>query len=120
MEKTIILLDPDTATLHLTRYNLEGLEYFKIHTFIDPVQALRYIYLYGQPHLVITEYTLPAMTGIEFMNRVRTLHPRANAVIFTGNSFEITKPCEFPIVAKSKDAYRILIPLVLKKLFDKE
>ncbi len=112
MEYSILLLDDDEEILELTKCNLETVPEYKIHPFGDPVQALRRVYLFGVPDLIVTDLDLPEMSGIEFIARVSRDYPAVKAVIFTGRPEALPRDCKYPVILKEPDAYEHLVRMV--------
>ena len=112
MNHSILLLDDNESLLELTKYTLQETGHLKILPFSDPVQALRRIHLFGLPDLIITDFDLPGMTGIDFLDEVSRIHPSVAAVIFTGRPEALPRNCRYPVVNKEPEAFTYLIALV--------
>ena len=53
-------------------------------TFNDPQAALEEFTRDGEYDLVVSDYKMPGMNGIELLKSVREIEPRTNVIIFTG------------------------------------
>ena len=42
------------------------------------------------PGLIVTDFSMPAMNGIEFLNRARTIGSTAGAIMITGHQIELS------------------------------
>ena len=88
MEKTdseykIIIVDDEqivTSTLK-TLLSLEG--DYNPAVFNSPLEALEYIKK-SEIDLVISDFLMPAMNGIEFLSEVKKMHPGATLILLTG------------------------------------
>ena len=65
--------------------------------------------------LILVDYSMPGMNGVEFLERARTIAPKAVAVMVTGYP-----ELEEVIDARSRGLMREILakPLVSKELFD--
>ena len=59
-----------------------------VHTFTHPEQALDQI-IALRPGVVVTDYYMPTMTGIEFIRTLHGLSPQTPCIIITGHPFSI-------------------------------
>ena len=83
--KAIILVDDEKSYTDLIRYMLvENLD-CPVHGFTKPLEALD-----GLPSLnagvIVTDYFMPEMNGIEFIQRASALAPTATFVLISGNN----------------------------------
>lgn len=56
---------------------------FKVRTFSDPKDALR-VLKKNPPDLVVTDFSMPGMTGIELLKSSKEIHPDTDFIIMTG------------------------------------
>lgn len=56
---------------------------YEVYTFSNPKEALEAIPKYN-PFMILSDYKMPEMTGIEFCNEVRKVHMKLPFVIVTG------------------------------------
>jgi CheY-like chemotaxis protein len=59
-----------------------------IHAFTRPEDALA-VLPQLQPAMVITDYSMPTMTGIEFLQRAHAIMPDLVAIMITGHQIEL-------------------------------
>ena len=79
----ILCVDDEENILHLFRRTL-GRRY-KLHTAIDGEQALKAIREHGPFGVVISDYNMPGLTGVELFKLVRQVSPDSVQVMLTGN-----------------------------------
>ncbi len=85
MERVVLLVDDQRDILKLLRVTLESLKNTDLKIFEAPSgeEAL----LESSRHkidLLITDYLLPGMTGVELMHKIRARHPEAKIILITG------------------------------------
>jgi CheY-like chemotaxis protein len=78
----ILLLDDNSLGLSARRSVLEELGH-KVHTSGTPHEALE---LCGKQRfdIVVTDYKMPKMNGVEFITRLRKQHPTMGVVLISG------------------------------------
>lgn len=78
---SILIVDDEPDVL----FSLTGLlrRDFQVYTAVNGEQALE-VMAEHPVHVIMTDQRMPEMTGIELMGRVRSEHPEAIRIIFTG------------------------------------
>ena len=64
-----------------TLLKVEG--FLDVHFFNNPKEALQFIKL-NTPDLVISDFLMPEMNGLEFLSEVRELYPEVSRILLTG------------------------------------
>jgi CheY-like chemotaxis protein len=85
----VLCVDDDTAFLDLTRAWLSRTEGFVVETETDPQTALSR--LRDEPtrtDAVVSDYQMPGMDGLGFLELVRDSHPDLPFILFTGEGSE--------------------------------
>jgi PAS domain S-box-containing protein len=89
--ETILLVDDEDPTLLVEQAILERLGY-RVASFSDPNAALaEFRENTARFDLVVTDMTMPEMTGVDFFKAVRALRPEIPVVLCTGYSEIITE-----------------------------
>ncbi len=81
--EVIVLVDDEDMVLTSLNAYLSLETDYEVRTFLSARAALDYLER-GRVDLVISDYLMPEMDGIQFLSRVRDLHPEAPRVILTG------------------------------------
>ena len=81
--QTIAIVDDEEMVLTSLRSFLALETDYNIFTFESPVEALEHIRT-DSVSLVISDYLMPNMNGIEFLSKVRELKPQIPRIILTG------------------------------------
>ena len=67
-------------------FRIEG---FKVQVFSDPVEALKaFSETSRKPDVLLTDYVMKPLNGMELMQKCRALHPSLLTVLFSGNVSE--------------------------------
>lgn len=85
MPKNILLVDDQREILRLLRATLDSLKNKDIKIFEAPSGEEALLESSRQEiNLLITDYKLPGMSGVELMHKVRVRHPDAKVILITG------------------------------------
>ncbi len=85
MDRNVLIVDDQRDILRLLRSTLETLKNAEVKIFESPsgeealLQSTRH-----QVDLLITDYKLPGMSGIELIHKVRVRHPEAKVILISG------------------------------------
>ncbi len=108
---TILLVDDEEATLKMMRLMITQLG-FKITALNSPEQALTLFMEHPEQFdLVITDQTMPIMTGVELAEKIHKIKPKLPIILMTGydknandllslNQFGIRKILKKPLKMK--------------------
>jgi CheY-like chemotaxis protein len=100
--------DPDIADVVATRLRSAGFENITIYA--DPHVALRAIRGNTRPAIVITDFNMPNLTGVELLAEIDQHHPEIDGVIITGNPSDAhARPHRHRVFAKATNFYPELI-----------
>ena len=80
---TVVIVDDEEMVLASLRSFLNLETDYNVVTFLTPVEALDFI-KNNEINIVISDYLMPDMNGIEFLLKVRELHPQVPRIILTG------------------------------------
>jgi CheY-like chemotaxis protein len=99
--ETILLVDDDPLVLDVEREMLESVGYV-VRAFGDPAKALDFL---AEPSadvtLMVTDLTMPGMTGIDLAERARKLRPTLRIVCCTGFGDDRSEQRGFRVGIKS-------------------
>lgn len=86
--KILIVDDEEGIVDYLSE--LLGNEGYQVDAFTDPQQALEYFNTSAERHaLVLTDYTMPVMNGIEFSDEIKKINQDVPIILCTGYSDNI-------------------------------
>ncbi len=81
----ILLVDDDEKILNAMRREITQSQAYEVITFNDPLQALKWCER-RTFSLVISDYQMPQMNGVEFLRQVRKIRPDAARIIVSGHA----------------------------------
>ena len=84
MTLKVLFVDDDVLILSAVKRSL-GREGFTIHTTTEPLDAAKLIAEH-QIDVIVSDYMMPQMTGVELLSLVRRLHPKVTRIMMTGQA----------------------------------
>ena len=82
---TIFVVDDEPMLLEMAVMILEPL-HFRVRTFHDPQTALaEFSVADPRPELIVTDYAMHAMTGIDLIRECRRIHPKQKVILVSGS-----------------------------------
>ena len=102
MAKKIMIVEDEPMVLSLIEAVLGSEGYDNVCCFNNPVDALSAIEQGERPALIVSDYNMPKMNGVVFLNTVRTLFPDMQALIVTGDPGALSRDdmISFPVLEK--------------------
>ncbi len=82
---SIVLVDDEDMVLTSVKALLQLETDHEVHTFTDPEEAARYLEN-GCVEIVVADYLMPRMNGIQLLARAKQLQPEASRVLLTGHA----------------------------------
>jgi CheY-like chemotaxis protein len=82
---TIFVVDDEPMLLEMAAMILEPL-HFRVRTFRDAQTALaEYSAADPRPELIVTDYAMHSMTGIDLIRECRRIHPKQKIILVSGS-----------------------------------
>lgn len=98
---TIMLVEDYPVFLEMTEFALRTAGYSSIETYNNACSALERIHKAGPPDLIITDYDMPYMNGLEFAGMVSERYSHVKIIIITGNpEFVRSRYCRYTVIGK--------------------
>ena len=85
VDRLLYVVDDEKLIAEVVReiFEIEG---FKVQAFSDPVAAWNaFSESSRKPDILVTDYVMKPLTGMELMQKCRALHPGLLTVLFSGN-----------------------------------
>ena len=107
----IVLVDDNPMTVKLATYIFQEAGW-KVHGFTSPEVALEALRSF-EPDMIVTDFYMPQMNGIEFLLCVETLHPTTPKLVMTAHDDEefvqvVLRRASVPSVNKNKGLTEVL------------
>ncbi len=83
MSKMIVAVDDEkmVTSAFKTLFKVEG--YTDVHLFNNPKDAVEFL-KENTPDLIISDFIMPEMNGLEFLREAKKLHPEVSMILLTG------------------------------------
>lgn len=108
--KRIIIVDDMVAITIMLRAFLED-EGYSVATHEDPTEALHDILTNGAD-LVVADYNMPGMNGIELLQNAQKSSRPIHAFIITANPWDIKEKNEYPVLEKGTNLHEKVVAAV--------
>ncbi|MCX7874608.1 MAG: response regulator [Melioribacteraceae bacterium] len=110
----IMLVDDEENVLNAYRRNIRG--QFVMKMFSDPYEALNSLKIDNEYSVVVADYNMPGMKGLEFLKKFHEINPETVKILLTGyadlqlviNAINegyiyrfLTKPCEIDVLIET-------------------
>lgn len=105
--KRIIIVDDMVAITIMLRAFLED-EGYLVATHEDPTEALHDILTNGAD-LVVADYNMPGMNGVELLQSAQKSSRPMHAVIITANPWGIKEKNDYPILEKDDNLHKKVV-----------
>ncbi len=114
----IVITDDVPLMAELVQYNLELTGFKNSITFNNPEICLKHIRDGLRPAVVISDFQMPEMDGIELLNSIGILLPECTGIIMSSNPrMALAQKPPYPILKKgSSDFFSSLISLICEAL----
>lgn len=101
MKKNIMIVDNDESLLSSLEYNLSR-RYGMVEIFNSSTKAKDFFKQGGRVDLVITDYDMPYLIGIELARFIKSIDPKVPIILFTACNTEDMKAreCFVAVIAK--------------------
>jgi DNA-binding NtrC family response regulator len=81
----LVLVDDEEMVITSIKAYLQLETDYTVHGFTDPEQAARFLEA-GPAEMVVSDYLMPRMNGIQLLMRARQAQPEATRVLLTGHA----------------------------------
>ena len=80
---TVVIVDDEEMVLKSLRSFLELETEYHVETFVSPSEALAFVEK-SDVDLVVSDYLMPEMDGLQFLDAVKRIRPQVPRIILTG------------------------------------
>jgi len=101
LRKQVVIVDDDAGVLAFLCDLFESAGFKQVITYSDPLHAFREFVRTSCPDLIVTDYRMARLTGVDLLNELALLYGKVNAIIITGDSALVRDAsCAFPVLDK--------------------
>ncbi len=114
MRRSIAVVDDMPFMLILLKHCLQAAGYDRVDTFYGPGELIESVRQGYAPGLIITDFQMPGLDGVEMLERIGGMLPAMRAIIVSGDPGAVLmSSSRFPILEKgSLDFHKRLVELV--------
>jgi DNA-binding NtrC family response regulator len=114
-DKIVIVDDvADTRSVVEEVLNLAG--YTNFVSYENPLTALEVIGRNTRPAIVITDFNMPGLNGLELLAKIETRHPEIEAVIITGDPLQLADQTRYHVIGKGPGFTKKLVAYIRQTL----
>jgi CheY-like chemotaxis protein len=100
----IIVVDDHMIVGEVAQETLKEAGFENVLFFENPRKALEDVRTHKRPALILTDYQMPELNGLELLKKIEEYHPVINAIIMTAEpTMFADQPHRFPILVKKDD-----------------
>jgi DNA-binding NtrC family response regulator len=85
----IIVVDDTSAVNIAVKEILNENGFDNVETYSDPQEALSAISSDNKPVVVITDYNMPGMNGVELLHKIEAQAPNVKGIVMTANPHDV-------------------------------
>ncbi|NLG17246.1 MAG: response regulator [Fibrobacter sp.] len=121
MEGKIIIVDDMEVAIDLMKTILNRAGFKNISTYCCPMRALHDIEQGLSPILIISDFRMPTLNGVQFLQAVSTVHHSVPSVIITGDPDSVSEtPPNCQILEKGSTNFFQSLILIVKKVCERQ
>ena len=114
----IAVVDDRSDAAYMIAVFLRGEGYENVSTHCEPRKFLQEIVKGPVPHLLLTDYDMPEMNGLELAEAIQTLYPAVRIILISGDPQHVMQQsgCHYPVFGKEIAILKTLLTAVESEL----
>lgn len=117
MAGNIAIVDDFPLTLQFIEHHLQQAGYCNLFTFGNPLDLISYMQDGNRPQIIITDYQMPGLNGIELLNRIRNTFGSFPSIITTADCISLEPALnQYPVLQKGTPCFIPELLALIKKL----
>jgi len=108
----IIIVDDMSETRSVVEDTLKFAGYTNLVSYENPLIALEEIKRNTRPAIVITDFNMPGLNGLELLAEIENHHPEIEAVIITGDPLQLADQTRYPVIGKGPGFTKKLLAFI--------
>jgi DNA-binding NtrC family response regulator len=116
----IIIVDDMSETRLVVEDTLKFAGYTNFVSYENPLIALEEIKRNTRPAIVITDFNMPGMNGLQLLTEIENHHPEIEAVIMTGDPLQplLADQTRFMVIGKGPGLTKKLLEFVRQTIVE--
>ncbi len=116
MAGNIMIVDDFPLTLQFIEYHLQLAGYCNLCTFESPLDLIDYMQDGNKPQVIITDFQMPQLNGIELLNRIRDTFGCFPSIVTTADCSSLVPGSQYPVLQKGAPGFITELLTLIKKL----
>ncbi len=117
MAGNIVIVDDFPLTLQFIEHHLQQAGYCDLCSFENPLDLIVYIQNGNRPQLIITDFQMPLLNGVELLNRIRDAFGSFPSIVTTADCSALEPGLnQYPVLQKGTPGFITELLTLIKKL----
>lgn len=117
MAGNIVIVDDFPLTLQFIEHHLQQAGYCNLSTFESPLDLIGYMQNGNKPQIIITDFQMPHLNGIELLNRIRDAFGSFPSIVTTADCSSLEPGLnQYPVLQKGTPGFITELLTLIKKL----
>jgi len=112
----IVIVDDVTDTRCVVEEVLNLAGYTDFVSYENPLVALEEIKRNTRPAIIVTDFNMPGLNGLELLAGIESHHPEIEAVIMTGDPLQLADQTRYHVIGKGPGFTKKLVAYVRQTL----
>lgn len=117
MAGNIVIVDDFPLTLQFIEYHLQLAGYCNLCSFENPLDLIDYMQNGNKPQIIITDFQMPHLNGIELLNRIKDTFGCFPSIVTTADCSSLEQGSnQYPVLQKGTPDFIMELLTLIKKL----
>ena len=116
MGGNIVIVDDSPLTLQFIEHHLQLAGYCNLCTFENPLDLIDYMQNGNKPKIIITDFQMPHLNGIELVNRIKDTFGCFPSIITTADCSSLGMDQPIPGTSKGTPGFITELLVLIRKM----
>jgi len=117
MGGNIVIVDDSPLTLQFIEHHLQLAGYCNLCTFENPLDLIDYMQNGNKPKIIITDFQMPHLNGIELLNRIKDTFGCFPSIITTADCSSLGMgSTQYPVLQKGTPGFITELLVLIRKM----